>query len=148
MAMLTESVTSVHIPRLPGVSWYLIPAIGLSYEIVFGSTLIGEVMVSNCIAVVVQMFYCWRMWRLSNGNWFIVAPCVALSVASFILLGYFSGTGMTYHTFLELAQLDTVSMTCNLLSTITDVAISIAMVGYLHNSKTGFRRFHDMINRL
>ncbi|KAI3608458.1 hypothetical protein WG66_000999 [Moniliophthora roreri] len=31
---------------------------------------------------------------------------------------------------------------------ITDVAISVAMVGYLYSSKTGFRRSNDMINRL
>uniref|UniRef100_A0A0W0G8K1 DUF6534 domain-containing protein n=1 Tax=Moniliophthora roreri TaxID=221103 RepID=A0A0W0G8K1_MONRR len=138
MAMLTESVYTYLVTNFANPN--ILAALS--------SMLIGEVMVSNCIAVVVQMFYCWRMWRLSKGNWFIVAPCVTLSVASFILLGYFAGTGMTYHTFLELAQLDTVSMTCNLLSTITDVAISVAMVGYLYSSKTGFRRSNDMINRL
>ncbi|KAK7015190.1 hypothetical protein VNI00_019159 [Paramarasmius palmivorus] len=156
LAMLTESVYT-----------YLVTNYGNpSYLAVLNSSLIGEVMVSNVIAVIVQMFYCWRLWRLSKHNIFVVAIPVALSVASFVLLGYFAGKGLTYHTFLEFKSLDVNDIddlqpaikqvvpgirSRRLLikiAAITDVAISIAMVGFLHHSKTGFKRSNDMLNRL
>ncbi|KAK7036566.1 hypothetical protein VNI00_011499 [Paramarasmius palmivorus] len=156
LAMLTESVYT-----------YLVTNYGNpSYLAVLNSSLIGEVMVSNVIAVIVQMFYCWRLWRLSKHNIFVVAIPVALSVASFVLLGYFAGKGLTYHTFLEFKSLDVNNIddlqpaikqvvlgirSRRLLikiAAITDVAISIAMVGFLHHSKTGFKRSNDMLNRL
>ncbi|KIK70291.1 hypothetical protein GYMLUDRAFT_255444 [Collybiopsis luxurians FD-317 M1] len=112
------------------------------------NTLIIEIFFSDVIAVAVQMFYCWRIWRLSNGNFFMVLPLALLSLAAFGSLLVYSCLALNFETFEELTSLKNLSMSCNILAAASDILISTAMVFLLQSAKTAYKKTNNMINRL
>ncbi|KZT28681.1 hypothetical protein NEOLEDRAFT_768969 [Neolentinus lepideus HHB14362 ss-1] len=111
------------------------------------NTLIVEIFFSNFIAVLVQQFYCWRVYKLSK-SWAIAGFLAAVSWTSFVALIVYCARSLQFSTFVELEKISTLSKTCNILAAVTDFLISIGMILVLNMSKTGFRRSTDMINRL
>ncbi|KAJ3793108.1 hypothetical protein GGU11DRAFT_801019 [Lentinula aff. detonsa] len=107
-------------------------------------TLIIEIFFSDAIALAVQMFYCWRIWRLSQGSYLVVIPLVLLSWAAFV----YSCLSLQFETFEELTTLKNLSMTCNILAAVSDVMISSAMVLFLQKAKSTHKRTNSMLNRL
>ncbi|KAJ7451063.1 hypothetical protein FB451DRAFT_1284571 [Mycena latifolia] len=112
------------------------------------NTLIIEIFFENFIALAVQLFYCYRVYRVSKGNWIASGFLAIVSLGSFIGLNVYTFKALNIHTFVELAELKTLSMSCNIVSAISDALISVVLVYYLYFSKTGFDRTDDMINRL
>ncbi|KAJ6585741.1 hypothetical protein B0H19DRAFT_1250519 [Mycena capillaripes] len=112
------------------------------------STLIIEIFFSDFIAIAVQLFYCFRVYRLSNGNLFVSGFLASISIGSFLALLVFSAKALKIQTYTELTTLKTLSMSCNIAAAITDSLISAVLVYYLYMSKTGFGGTDDMINRL
>ncbi|KAE9390306.1 hypothetical protein BT96DRAFT_349721 [Gymnopus androsaceus JB14] len=112
------------------------------------NTLIIEIFFSDAIGLSVQMFYCWRIWRLSQRNYFVVLPLVLLSWAAFTSLFVYSCLALKFSTFAELATLKNLSMSCNILAAASDIFISAAMVLLLQKSKTGYKSTNGMLNRL
>ncbi|KAJ7911357.1 hypothetical protein B0H13DRAFT_2009979 [Mycena leptocephala] len=110
------------------------------------STLIIEIFFSDFIAIAVQLFYCYRVYRLSKGNWIACGSLAILSLGSFRLDSF--TRRLKIQTYTELATLKTLSMTCNIAAAVTDALISVVLVYYLYISKTGFGKTDDMINRL
>ncbi|KAJ3734573.1 hypothetical protein DFJ43DRAFT_1137413 [Lentinula guzmanii] len=111
-------------------------------------TLIIEIFFSDAIALAVQMFYCWRIWRLSQGSYLVVVPLVLLSWAAFVSLLVYSCLSLQFETFEELTTLKNLSMTCNILAAVSDVMISSAMVLFLQKAKSTHKRTNSMLNRL
>ncbi|KAF9064283.1 hypothetical protein BDP27DRAFT_1299060 [Rhodocollybia butyracea] len=112
------------------------------------NTLIIEIFFSDAIGLAVQMFYCWRVWRLSNGSYLVVAIPVLLSWAAFASLAVYSSLALRLHTYAELASLKNLSMSCNILAAASDISISVAMVFFLQRSKTAYKETNHIINRL
>ncbi|KAJ4468903.1 hypothetical protein J3R30DRAFT_3714407 [Lentinula aciculospora] len=112
------------------------------------NTLIIEIFFSDAIALVVQMFYCWRVWRLSQGSYLVVVPLVLLSWAAFMSLLVYSCLSMQLSTFAELTTLKNLSMSCNILAAASDIMISIAMVFFLQKAKSTHKKTNSMLNRL
>jgi len=112
------------------------------------STLIIEIFFSNFIAIAVQLFYCYRVYRVSNRNWIASGFLAFISVGSFLALLVYSIKALKIQTYEELAKLKTLSMSCNIAAAVTDALISAVLVYYLYISKTGFGKTDDMINRL
>ncbi|KAF9064284.1 hypothetical protein BDP27DRAFT_1426040 [Rhodocollybia butyracea] len=107
------------------------------------NTLIIEIIFSNVIALAIQMLYCWRVWRLSKGSYLLVS----------ILLGVvhnpvYSAAALKLTTWVELARLKNLSMSCNILAAASDIFISAAMVFYLQRLKSGYKKTNHLINRL
>jgi hypothetical protein len=112
------------------------------------NTLIIEIFFSDTIGLAVQMFYCWRVWRLSDGNFFIVVPLVIVSWAAFASLVVYSCLALKITTYAELASLKNLSMSCNVLAAAADILISLAMIVLLQRSKTNYKKTNSMLNRL
>ncbi|KAJ7644947.1 hypothetical protein FB45DRAFT_899007 [Roridomyces roridus] len=112
------------------------------------NTLIIEIFFSNFISVAVQLFYCYRVYRLSNRNLIPTTFLSVLSIGSFISLFVYTVKALKITTFAELTTLKTLSMSCNIIAAVTDVLISVVLVYYLYISKTGMTKTDDMINRL
>ncbi|KAJ7022570.1 hypothetical protein C8F04DRAFT_1137731 [Mycena alexandri] len=112
------------------------------------STLIIEIYFSNFIALAVQLFYCYRVYRVSNGSWLASIFLALLGVGSFVALFVYTTQALKISTFTELATLKTLSMSCNIAAAVTDALISAFLVYYLYISKTGFEKTDDLINRL
>ncbi|KAJ6573818.1 hypothetical protein DFH09DRAFT_1151172 [Mycena vulgaris] len=112
------------------------------------NTLIIEIFFENFIALAVQLFYCYRVYRVSKGNWIASGFLAMVSIGSFVALFVYTVKALNIHTFEQLATLKTLSMSCNIAAAATDALISLVLVYYLYVSKTGFEKTDDMINRL
>ncbi|KAJ3935756.1 MAG: hypothetical protein NXY57DRAFT_988326 [Lentinula lateritia] len=112
------------------------------------NTLIIEIFFSDAIALAVQMFYCWRIWRLSQGSYLVVIPLVVLSWAAFTSLFVYSCLSLRFSTYAELTTLKNLSMSCNILAAASDIFISIAMVFLLQRAKNSHQKTNSMLNRL
>ncbi|KAJ3755959.1 hypothetical protein EV360DRAFT_85412 [Lentinula raphanica] len=133
--------------------------------VVGAATLIIEIFFSDAIALAVQMFYCWRLWRLSQGNYFVVIPLIVFSLGAFreASLGFLPCSALMmpnfcskptrclslqFSTFEELTSLKNLSMTCNILAAVSDILISSAMVLFLQKAKNSHKSTNSMLNRL
>ncbi|KAJ6530988.1 hypothetical protein DFH09DRAFT_141047 [Mycena vulgaris] len=112
------------------------------------STLIIEIFFSDFIALAVQLFYCYRVYRLSNRSWIASGVLAIMSLGSFIILLVYSAKALQTSTYAELAELNTLSMSCNIAAAVTDAVISLVLMYYLYISKTGLVRTDNMLNRL
>ncbi|KAJ7445090.1 hypothetical protein FB451DRAFT_70003 [Mycena latifolia] len=112
------------------------------------STLIIEVFFSSFIALSVQLFYCYRVYRLSDGSWIASGSLAIISLGSFVTLFVYSVRALGISTYTELTTLKTLSMSCNITAAVADALISLVLVYYLYISKTGFVKTDDMLNRL
>ncbi|KAJ7482997.1 hypothetical protein B0H11DRAFT_2021751 [Mycena galericulata] len=112
------------------------------------STLIIEIFFSDFIALAVQLFYCYRVYRMSNGNLFVSGFLATLSLGSFVALFVYTVKALKISTYTELATMKALSMSCNIAAAVTDALISTVLVYYLYISKTGFAKTDDMLNRL
>ncbi|KAJ7490113.1 hypothetical protein B0H11DRAFT_1015191 [Mycena galericulata] len=110
-------------------------------------TLVIEVFFENFIALAVQFFYCYRVFRLSNGNWAISGCLAMISLGSFVaLLVYSIKTLLT--KIADLGAAKTLSMNCNIATAVTDVLITSVLIYYLATAKKGLKQTDHMINRL
>ncbi|KAF9011637.1 hypothetical protein BDZ89DRAFT_486677 [Hymenopellis radicata] len=109
--------------------------------------LIIELFFSAFIALFVQLFYAYRIWKLSQSI-LAAVPVVLLSISAFVVLTLYSVGGMRTSQIAHLIELANLSTACMSLAAATDVAISIIMMLILQRSKTGFRRSTDIMNRL
>ncbi|KAJ7436862.1 hypothetical protein B0H11DRAFT_2108832 [Mycena galericulata] len=112
------------------------------------STLIIEIFFSDFIALAVQLFYCYRVYRMSNGNLVVSGFLATLSLGSFVALFVYTIKALKISTYTELATMKALSMSCNIAAAVTDALISAVLVYYLYISKTGFAKTDDMLNRL
>ncbi|KAK7023505.1 hypothetical protein VNI00_010641 [Paramarasmius palmivorus] len=107
-------------------------------------TILIELFFAGAIGFSVQMFYCYRIYRLSENNIFLAGFVTLLSMVS---LGYTIVT-LDYSSLGDLIQQQKWATALNVMSAATDIVITIAMIWCLHGKKTGFRKSTDMINRL
>ncbi|KAJ7160382.1 hypothetical protein C8R46DRAFT_1286143 [Mycena filopes] len=114
----------------------------------FFSTFVIQIYFSDFIALAVQLFYCYRVYRVSNGSW-LASGCLAVfSVGTFAILFVYSTKALKMSTYTELITLKTLSMSGNIAATVTDALISAFLIFYLYISKTGYEGTDDLINRL
>ncbi|KAH7913700.1 hypothetical protein BJ138DRAFT_1111246 [Hygrophoropsis aurantiaca] len=107
-----------------------------------------HVILTCFVESLVQMFFAYRVYILSNRNKLITGAIVLLSCIQF---GF--GFSMTVKAFTlkYFATLTTVewivgtSLSCNLAC---DVLTAVSMVYFLHASKTGFKRTESILNTL
>ncbi|KAF9074220.1 hypothetical protein BDP27DRAFT_224577 [Rhodocollybia butyracea] len=106
------------------------------------------VLLSAIIAVVIQLFMCWRIWILSDKNVFWIGPIILIVVASFAITMVYFGKSWSLRTWVELAELSKVSRGVNGLNFGGDIAITFAMVYLLGTSKSGIKRTDALVNHL
>ncbi|KAJ3783897.1 hypothetical protein GGU10DRAFT_41544 [Lentinula aff. detonsa] len=111
-------------------------------------TLIIEIFFSDAIALAVQMFYCWRIWRRNESRQLLSRHTSGLAQLGCVCLLVYSCLSLQFETFEELTTLKNLSMTCNILAAVSDVMISSAMVLFLQKAKSTHKRTNSMLNRL
>ncbi|XP_006457407.1 hypothetical protein AGABI2DRAFT_196124 [Agaricus bisporus var. bisporus H97] len=96
----------------------------------------------------VQTFYTYRVWRLSNRNYFLtglilvlIFCCAGCGTAWVVIV-------MQLKTYERLLDFNPLTITINALSTSIDVLIALSLVFLLHSARTGFKRSDTMINKL
>ncbi|KAG7439367.1 uncharacterized protein BT62DRAFT_998327, partial [Guyanagaster necrorhizus] len=62
---------------------------------------LGLVTASGCVAFVVQSFYVYRIWKLSNGSYLLIFPLAAISMAEFIVNMYAVDAGRRITVYTE-----------------------------------------------
>ncbi|EIM83304.1 uncharacterized protein STEHIDRAFT_141116 [Stereum hirsutum FP-91666 SS1] len=113
--------------------------------------LIAQAVPGALVALFVQLFFVWRIWKLSNGAWYgypITGFLAVLTVASFAVLITYFVKAVALDTVPELSEIETLTTTANVIAAVTDIAISCAIIFMLNRARTGFRTTNSMINRL
>ncbi|VDC03992.1 unnamed protein product [Peniophora sp. CBMAI 1063] len=111
-------------------------------------SVVAEVMVNGVMALLVQFFFVFRAWKLSNGNWFLSAPIAAMSLAEFGVITAYVIKAAPFTNYAQAASLKSISLTVNALTAITDVAIALVLCYLLQQSRTGFKRSDTLITKL
>ncbi|KAK1224277.1 hypothetical protein PQX77_012816 [Marasmius sp. AFHP31] len=137
-------------------------------------TILIELFFAGAIGFAVQQFYCYRIYRLSNNNFWLAGTVVCNSPTSIhekrphiripfpsepvptfsertfhvaLIFGYTIVT-LGYANLGDLIRQSDWATALNVMSAATDLAITFAMIGCLHGKKTGFKKSTDMINRM
>jgi hypothetical protein len=114
-------------------------------------TLEIQIMVGNIITSIVQCFFAFRIWRLSEKNWVLTGAIVILSVCQLglgtavcFVTGFHGGS--TQNTVQKKEKLGTGTALSSDIA--CDLVITVSMVYYLHKNRTGFKRTDTMIDML
>ncbi|KIY71794.1 hypothetical protein CYLTODRAFT_486909 [Cylindrobasidium torrendii FP15055 ss-10] len=111
-------------------------------------SVIIEALPTGVTATLVQLFFAYRVWRLSNKNWLLVLSIVVLVVANVVASVVWTVLAMLRSTYTELLELTPLTMTINALSVGIDVIICVSLCVLLQRSKTGFKSTDTMITKL
>ncbi|KAJ2923427.1 hypothetical protein H1R20_g13670, partial [Candolleomyces eurysporus] len=89
-------------------------------------------------------YYTYRVWQLSKKNYFLAGLILLLILATavWVILS------MRFETYRELLTINPLTITINALSCAVDVLIAASLCWMLHNSRTGFKRSDNIINKL
>lgn len=111
-------------------------------------TILIELFFAGAIGFAVQQFYCYRIYRLSNNNFWLAGTVSLLSLASLALIYGYTIVTLGYASLGDLIRQQHWATALNVMSAVTDIAITVAMIGCLNGKKTGFKKSTDMINRM
>jgi len=111
-------------------------------------SLIAEVLVNGAIAIVVQSFYIYRIWRVSGRNTVLITPILVLTLGEFGSVLAYTVKAMPLRDFSELKHLRSLSMTVNALAATTDLSIAGWLSYKLYRSRSGFQRSDHIIKKL
>ncbi|EJC99017.1 uncharacterized protein FOMMEDRAFT_23365 [Fomitiporia mediterranea MF3/22] len=111
-------------------------------------TLLIEVLINACVVFLVQAFFTFRVWKLSQRNVVLVVILLLLVLSSFILSIVYVVKALRLKVFVRLVEIYALNRSINVISAVSDVAITASLVWFLQSSRTGFRRSDNIINRL
>jgi hypothetical protein len=107
------------------------------------------VVLTAMVTIIVHGFFIFRIHGLSRGNWFVVGPILVLAV---VRLGFASTTCAKMLVYADFGTfVDNVAwvFTMGLVtSSILDVVITLCLLWYLGNAKTGFAGMDQIVNCL
>jgi hypothetical protein len=107
------------------------------------------VVLTATITIIVHTFFVYRLYCLSKGNWFIVAPLLVLAC---LRLGFASTTCakmLIYANFDKFVQNVSWVFTMGLVtSSVLDVITTSCLLWYLDKTRTGFAGMDQIVNTL
>ncbi|KAK0436290.1 hypothetical protein EV421DRAFT_1833008 [Armillaria borealis] len=109
---------------------------------------LGLVTASGFVAFVVQSFYVYRIWRLSNGNYLLTCPLAAISVAEFIVNMYAVDGARRITVYTDQVKIKPYLLAYNALGAVEDCLLAGTMMLLLLKSRTRFKKTNTMITRL
>ncbi|KAJ2915835.1 hypothetical protein MD484_g4606, partial [Candolleomyces efflorescens] len=103
-----------------------------------------EALLTGLNGAMVQTFYTYRVWQLSKKNYFLAGTILLLILATavWVILS------MRFESYRQLLTINPLTITINALSCAVDVLIAGSLCWMLHNSRTGFKRSDNIINKL
>ncbi|SJL18206.1 uncharacterized protein ARMOST_21784 [Armillaria ostoyae] len=110
---------------------------------------LGLVTASVCgfVAFIVQLFYVYRIWRLSNGNYLLTCLLAAISVAEFIVNMYAVDGARRITVYTDQVKIKPYLLAYNALGAVDDCLLARTMM-LLLKSRTRFKKTNTMITRL
>ncbi|VDC05156.1 unnamed protein product [Peniophora sp. CBMAI 1063] len=113
-------------------------------------SVLAEVVVNALTAFIVQLFLTYRVYKLSQKNYWLTIPCVCLSLGQFIGFMVYSGKAYAgnFTTFEQVLTLKNLDISLNVVTAATDVAIAGTLTYLLHKSRTGFRKTDTIVKKL
>lgn len=131
------------------VYWYTVSSWGKPAELqLIVRSMLIEVIFNGLTALLVQSFLAMRVWRLSNGNKLLTGVVALLVLGEFGAVVAYEYISLKMTTYAELATLEYLSISVNVLAAAGDVLIAGSLCMLLHLSRTGFQRSDTMINKL
>ncbi|SJL02781.1 uncharacterized protein ARMOST_06117 [Armillaria ostoyae] len=109
---------------------------------------LGLVTASGFVAFMVQSFYVYRIWRLSNGNYLLTCPLAAISVAEFIVNMYAVDGARRITVYTDQVKIKPYLLAYNALGAVEDCLLAGTMMLLLLKSRTRFKKTNTMITRL
>ncbi|KAI8969879.1 hypothetical protein BD414DRAFT_540897 [Trametes punicea] len=107
-----------------------------------------EIIVNAAIAFAVETFFVMRIWKLSRNTW-VTSACMLFTVAHLTMNLVFPIRTFFYPGLVEAeTKLKSTGSSGLGVAVLADVSISVAMVWYLRQGRTGLRKSDDMIGRL
>lgn len=107
-----------------------------------------EVLFNGFTALMVQGFFAFRIWRLSQRNVYITALVVASVVGNFCVLLAYTIEAFGLANLLELPNIKPLSLAINYMAAVTDVIIAASMCFLLHRAKSGFKKSDSTVNKI
>ncbi|KDQ58604.1 hypothetical protein JAAARDRAFT_673647 [Jaapia argillacea MUCL 33604] len=111
-------------------------------------SLLVEVLFNGLTALMVQLFFTIRIWKLSERSIAVTLCVLLLVLAEFGTVFAYTVKALHFSTFTQLAELKALSMTVNALAAAGDVVIAAVLCTVLHRARTGFQHSNNVINRL
>ncbi|KAF5346449.1 hypothetical protein D9756_010069 [Leucocoprinus leucothites] len=111
-------------------------------------SVVMEALFTGLNGAFVQTFYTYRVWKLSERNWFLAGFILILIVCNAGCGTAWVIISMQLDTYERLLDITPLTITINALSTTIDVLIAGSLVYLLHSARTGFKRSDTMINKL
>ncbi|KAL5519810.1 hypothetical protein ACEPAG_1470 [Sanghuangporus baumii] len=102
---------------------------------------------NGLIGLMVELFFAWRVWKVSNSIWLITIITV-LAFLHFSLGIYFTVEGFRLGRFSEYSKLTWVTCVGLGSAAACDMTIAISLVFYLLRSRTGFKQSDSIISTL
>lgn len=109
---------------------------------------LGLVTASGFVAFIVQSFYVYRIWRLSNGSYLLTCPLAAISVAEFIVNMYAVDGARRITVYTDQVKIKPYLLAYNALGAVEDCLLAGTMMLLLLKSRTRFKKTNTMITRL
>lgn len=110
--------------------------------------LLGSLTVSGFMEYILKSLFCRRVWRLSGGNWFMVAPIILFSTAEFVGAIVFTVIGGNLNSFAALRHLSIDLYVGIGSAAAADIVIAGSQVFLLLKHRTGFRRTNSIVRSL
>jgi len=108
-----------------------------------------SVLLTAIITIIVHGFFTYRIYGLSRGNWFVVAPLMTLAVIRLGLASTTCSKMLIYANFDKFVDNAAWVFTMGLVtSSVLDVVTTLCLVWYLGNSRTGFAGMDQIVNTL
>ncbi|EKM49132.1 uncharacterized protein PHACADRAFT_167306 [Phanerochaete carnosa HHB-10118-sp] len=99
------------------------------------------------IAMMVQLFYAWRILALTKNRWIVALVVVSSTVSGLSAIGTAIGIGIRPE-FSGFKSLDVIGLPWLISCTVCDVTIAVALSVYLNSRKTGFEITDNIINKI
>jgi len=107
-----------------------------------------EALFTGVNGALVQTFYVYRVWKLSQRNYFLTGLILFLIVSCAGCGTVWVVISMRMGTYRNLLRINPLTITINALSTTIDIMIASSLVYLLNSARTGFRKSDTMINKL
>jgi hypothetical protein len=97
--------------------------------------------VNALIAVTIQMWYIYRIWRLSDNKIYIAGPLTICSLAQFTINTIMCGISASLDNFTQVPLVEPYIKAFSGMGAGIDVLISLTMALILNKRRTGFKRW-------
>ncbi|KAL5524313.1 hypothetical protein ACEPAF_9453 [Sanghuangporus sanghuang] len=102
---------------------------------------------NGLIGLMVELFFAWRVWKVSNSIW-LISFITVLAFLHFSLGIYFTVEGFRLGRFSKYSELTWVTCVGLGSAAACDMTIAISLVYYLLRSRTGFKQSDSIISTL